>query len=147
MNRVPFPSSEARAEAHWLGLVLRHQLGSIVATLVDFGTMIVLVSGFGMPPVGGTVVGAAAGAVTNFLLGRRWIFRAQTGDPSRQAARYAFTWAGSLSLNAFGMWVGHDLLGIQYIVTRAVIAVGVSLAWNFPMQRFFVFQPAKEERP
>ena len=101
--------------------------------------MILLVSGVGLPAPAGTAVGAACGGVTNFLLGRRFIFRASDGRAGAQALRYAITSGTSLGLNALGEYAVHDALGVQYVAARALVAVLVSLAWNFPMQRWFVF--------
>jgi putative flippase GtrA len=86
-----------------------------------------------------TAVGAAAGGVTNFLLGRTWIFRAEHTPAGGQAVRYFFVSGASLGWNALGEYVLHDRLGLQYVLARAIVAVAVSLLWNFPMHRSFVF--------
>ena len=108
-------------------------------TLLDFTTMSVLVQRLGTSAVLGTVVGAAVGGVTNFILGRRWIFAATQGTASHQAARYLAVSGASLALNATGEYLLHDRLGLQFQVARALVAALVSVAWNFPMHRFFVF--------
>jgi putative flippase GtrA len=104
--------------------------------------MIALASGLGMDPVPATAIGAACGAVTNFTLGRTWIFNARAGSLGGQAARYAVTSATSLGLNTLGEWLLHGVLGVPYVAARAVVAIVVSLGWNFPMQRWFVFAGA-----
>ncbi len=118
---------------------VRHQAGAIFVTLLDFTTMSVLVQRLGTSAVLGTVVGAAVGGVTNFILGRRWIFAATQGTASHQAARYLAVSGASLALNATGEYLLHDRLGLQFQVARALVAALVSVAWNFPMHRFFVF--------
>lgn len=125
--------------------LLRHQAGAVLATAVDFGVMALLVSGVGLSPVLGTVAGATCGAVSNFTLGRRWIFRAQGGAPSAQALRYLLVSACSLGLNAGGEWLLAVRLGLGYLLARAIVAASVSLLWNYPMQRHFVF--AAERTP
>jgi putative flippase GtrA len=117
----------------------RHQLGSLLSTAVDFGTMIALVSGLGLPAVPATAIGAAAGGITNFMLGRAWIFRAHDAPAGGQALRYVFVSGASLGWNALGEYLVHDRLGVQYILARALVAVAVSLFWNYPMHRSFVF--------
>ena len=47
---------------------------------------------------------------------------------------------GGINVNALGEWLVHDRLGVQYLLSRALVAVVVSLAWNFPLQRHFVFR-------
>lgn len=120
-------------------MLLRHQANSTVATAVDFSTMITLVSMAGAPPAVGTAVGAATGGVVNFLLGRRWVFRAGGRTATPQAARYALVSLGSLLLNTAGVHALAGLQHFQYVAARVVVALMVSILWNFPMQRSFVF--------
>src|SRR6185369_18029127 len=87
------------------GLVLRHQLGSVVATAIDFSAMVTWVELLHGSPVTGTALGAACGATGNFLLGRRWIFKAERGPMGWQAARYVLVSGGSLALNSLGEWL------------------------------------------
>jgi putative flippase GtrA len=118
----------------------RHQLGAIAATLVDFATMIALVEGARLSPEAATPVGAVLGAVTNFTLGRAWIFRRHTGHWAAQASRYAFVSAASAGWNTLGEQLVHGMAHVQYVAARAFVSFVVSLLWNFPMQRAFVFR-------
>jgi putative flippase GtrA len=120
----------------------RFNVSSLAATAVDFGVMITSVSLIGLSAVLGTVFGATSGAVTNFLLGRHWTFEAASAPPSGQAARYFVVSGASLGLNAAGEYLLSAHLGLQYIAARVIVAITVSMLWNFPMQRYFVFQPA-----
>ena len=118
----------------------RHQVGSIVATGIDFGTMILIVQAFGGSPVWATALGATLGGIANFTLGRTWIFRSHAGAVTGQGARYGLVSAASAGLNTLGEHALHDLAHVQYLVARCVVAVGVSLCWNFPLHRRFVFR-------
>jgi putative flippase GtrA len=121
----------------------RHQIGAFAATAVDFGVMIALVECFHASPVVGTAVGATVGALTNFLLGRAWIFPGHAGHWSGQALRYAMVSAASAGLNALGEHLVCDVARLQYVLARVLVSVAVSLLWNFPMQRRFVFREGK----
>jgi putative flippase GtrA len=121
----------------------RHQIGSLVATAVDFGTMIAFVELLGISAVRATALGAALGGIANFSLGRTWIFRHQSGRLGGQAARYALVSAAGAGWNALGETVVHDRAHIQYIVARALVSIVVSLLWNYPMQREFVFHEGR----
>jgi putative flippase GtrA len=134
--------AETRGAGVWWTL-LRHQLGAIAATTVDFTSMIVLVERFGLSPVAGTAIGASLGAITNFVLGRVWIFRLHSGHWAAQAVRYAIVAATSASLNTIGEHLVHDIVGVQYVLARVFVSIGVSLLWNFPMQRRFVFREGR----
>lgn len=123
-----------------LHLLGRHQLGALAATAVDFFVMTLLVTTGAAGAVVATAVGATLGAITNFLLGRTWIFRASHGAPGPQILRYAAVSGASAGWNALGEYALHDRLGMQFFVARLVVSVVVSLAWNFPLQRAFVFR-------
>lgn len=94
-----------------------------------------------LSPVVATVIGAAAGATTNFLLGRHWTYRlaSASGALRAQAAKYIAVSAASLGLNAWGEHLFVNVLNVQYLLGRVITAVIVSNLWNYPMQRFFVF--------
>ena len=118
----------------------RHRRGAIAATIADFATMIVLVEAARLSPEAATPIGAVAGAVTNFTLGRAWIFRRHTGHWATQASRYALVSAASAGWNTLGEQLVHGMGHVQYVVARAMVSFVVSLLWNFPMQRAFVFR-------
>jgi putative flippase GtrA len=135
---APAPTG-TRGARDWVALLGRHQLGSLAATLLDFAVMTAVVGALGTNAEVGTVAGAATGAMGNFLLGRHWVFHGEAGRPMLQARRYAAVSLASLVFNTLGEYVLHERGGVQYQLARVVVAVAVSLLWNFPMQRHFVF--------
>ena len=118
----------------------RHQLGAFTATAVDFLVMITAVELLRAPPALAAAMGALAGAVTNFTLGRLWIFRATSGGVLRQAQRYAMVSAASAGWNAMGEYVLHNVAHVEYVVARVLVSFAVGLLWNFPLHRRFVFR-------
>ena len=141
---MSFERGHSAAPGARLGVLLgKHQLASVVSTAVDFGTMVAVVELAGLSPVVGTALGAAAGGVTNFQLGRHFTFAAGEHAAAPQALRYAFVSAASAGLNALGEYALHGVLGMQYVWARAIVAVAVSFLWNFPLQRYFVFREAR----
>jgi len=133
------------AQPTW-ALLAKHQASSLVATGVDFGTMIAMHELVGLSPAWSTVVGATCGAISNFMLGRHWTFRATSDHARAQAIRYAVVSASSLGWNALGEHLLAERLHVQYVVARLVVALAVSIVWNFPLQRAFVFADRKVER-
>jgi putative flippase GtrA len=141
MLRRPTRSAARRRET-WL-LLGRHQLASLATTVVDFGTMIVLVQAFLLSPTIGTAVGAPVGGITNFLLCRGWIFEGHSGTVASQALRYALVSAASAGWNTLGEHLATELTHVPYVLARAAVAIVVSFLWNFPMHRYFVFPEAR----
>jgi putative flippase GtrA len=118
---------------------VRHHTASALGTAVDFATMIVCVEALHLSPVVATVIAATVGAVANFSLGRFWTYQGRGAALQPQFFRYALVAAASLGLNAAGEHLFADVLHVQYLLARVITAVVVSNAWNYPMQRFFVF--------
>jgi len=129
----------ARGHARALVLLAKHQASSLVSTAVDFAVMILAVELFHIKPALATVCGAATGAVANFTLVRHWAFSAGRERPEKQALRYALVSIASLLLNSAGVHLLSGVVGIQYVLARTMVAIFVSIAWNFPLQRHFVF--------
>lgn len=123
-----------------ISTLVGHQLASVVSGAVDFATMIALVRLCALSPTLATAFGAAVGAVVNFSLGRSVVFTDHTGPVGAQAFRYALVSGMSLVLNALGEYLTTTGLHMQYVVARAFVALSVSLLWNFPLQRHFVFR-------
>jgi putative flippase GtrA len=143
LEPIPAPpdlaAPRARRSRLW-AVIGRHQIASLISTAVDFGVMVLGVELFGLRPALATLLGAVSGGVTNFQLGRHWIFEARHEGAGGQALRYALVSGTSAALNAAGEYGAHDLLRIDYLAARAMVAVAVSLLWNFPMHRHFVFR-------
>lgn len=118
----------------------RHQAASLVATAADFGAMMLLVELAHLRPALATLGGATFGALVNFTMGRLWVFGARGDAVASQGARYAIVSGGSALLNAAGEQLLAGFLRVPYVAARVVVAIAVSVAWNFPLQKFFVFR-------
>jgi putative flippase GtrA len=118
---------------------VRHAMTSLMATGVDYLTMIVLVSMAGVKPVPATAIAATAGAITSFTFNRHFTYQATDVAARRQVWRFLLVSGSSLALNTVGEYLLHDRVGLQYILARVVTSTIVSGGWNYPMLRFFVF--------
>lgn len=135
------PARRIRATApkmSWLQW-LRHHVAALVATVVDYAFMVSCVELAGLPPVPATVVGALAGAIVNLTMGLRYTYRVGPGALGPYVWRYALVSGASLGWNAGGEALFHHVLGLRYVLARVLTSVIVSNAWNYPMQRTFVF--------
>ncbi len=123
----------------FLGSFSRSQVSSFLATCVDFGLLFSLVEIVHVWYVLATASGALAGSITNFILGRLWSFEATHAQWHRQAYRYAWVSGGSLLLNSGGVYLMTGGLGVHYAVSVIVVSLVVGIAFNFPLQRYWVF--------
>lgn len=134
--------------ARLLDVVLlgRHQFAAAVATLVDFSMMVAVVELLHAPPPYATLLSAATGGVTSFVLGRAWAFRARhRGSLPSQAVRYAAVCIGGAILNASLLGAMLELGSTPYVIARVVVSLLVSVAYSYPMHTRFVFRVAAPE--
>ena len=120
-------------------LFFKAQASSLIATMVDFFTTIVLVEVFKQHYLVGGVTGAIAGAITNFMINRQWAFNAKEESAQKQSLRYALVWLGSLLLNTSGLYLLTHFLTIKYIISKIIISLIVGIGFNYVLQKKYVF--------
>ncbi len=118
----------------------RAQIASFVASAVDFSVLFLLTENAHVWYVYSTGFGAAAGAITNFVLNRFWTFEATHLFWGSQAFRYALVSTGSLLLNMIGVFAITDWIGLKYGISKLATAFLVGLLFNFPLHRRYVFK-------
>ena len=117
----------------------KSQIAAVLATAIDYLVLIGLVELAHVWYVFATAIAAMTGAVSNFLLGRYWSFNASNDLWHSQAIRYIFVTLGSLILNILGVFIFTEAFSIQYIISKTITALLVAVAFNYPLQRYYVF--------
>ncbi len=143
---APSPDVTRPEMAGWFG---RAWVASGAASLVDYGSFPILMT----PMIGlraGTAVaiGCLCGAVTNFTINRYWTFRTHKTPIWNEAPRYAAISLTSLLFNTSGVMMLVDGYKWNPNLARVLVGIVVSLAWNLPLHRWFVFRgESKRRRP
>jgi len=119
---------------------VKSQVAAFGSTCLDYLTFIILTEELGIWYVYSNVVGATIGAISNFLLGRKWIFKSETTPVKQQAILYALVSAGSLCLNTVGIFALTEWLNLYPIASKVFIGIIVAVCFNYPLQKYFVFK-------
>lgn len=119
---------------------LKAQAASLAGSVVDFLGTICLVEGLHVAEVPASSLGNVAGGLANFQLGRHHVFKVAHHRATSQGVRYLLVWAGSLALNAGGMYLLVDRLHANYLLSKMVVSLLVGLGFNYPLQLYFVFR-------
>lgn len=127
-----------------LRIFIRAQCSSLISTVVDFGVTIILTDGCGWWYLIGTSVGTTLGGGTNFFLGRKWVFNASEISPVSQAIRYILVWGGSIILNIGGVFLLTSIVHLNYLLSKAILAILVGIFFNYLLQKKFVFNQKRE---
>lgn len=119
---------------------LSAQVAAFLGTVVDFGVVIFLTEIVGLWYVLSNALGATCGAITNFFLGRNWVFQSTQNKISHQAFRYFLVATGSMILNTLGVYLLTEFISLNYIISKVIIAVLIAVSYNFLLQKYFVFK-------
>ncbi len=119
---------------------LKAQVASFSGTVVDFLTTLVSVEIFNIWYVNGNLTGNICGGITNFYLGRNWVFNSKNKKVYIQGVKYSMVWAGSITLNTSGVFALTHYCGINYIVSKVIASVVVGFTYNYLLQNYFVFK-------
>lgn len=123
---------------------LKGQVASGIATAVDWGLMTILIFA-GVYYITAAVIGAVAGAITDFSVKKWWVFDASKRESTEvQVARYALVSAIGAALNAGLAYLLVDGLHIHQNVGVIMASTVVGFAWNYPMHRLYVFRAKKK---
>ena len=123
---------------------VKAQCSAWVASAVDFSITFVLTSVAGLWYGYSTFIGALSGGLVNCAINYRWVFRSFGLKKKYIALRYMLVWAGSIALNTYGTCLLTELSAINYIISKAIVALLVAVLWNYQLQRTFVFHANHE---
>ncbi|MDA3907429.1 MAG: GtrA family protein [Bacteroidales bacterium] len=118
----------------------RYNIVSLTATAVDFIMLIFLTEVLQFWYVLSAFLGAFMGGATGFALGRNWVFMRKDGKLSSQAIKYLMVWIVSIFLNTSGLYLIVEYFGIQYIISKIIVAIVVGVGFNFFMHKNFTFK-------
>ena len=106
-----------------------------------------------------TACGCVAGGIVNCIINYRFTFHSTGTSVKAVAVKYALVWTGSLLLNSYGtrllysvmvQWTWLESIGFRpdgyYMASTLIVSLIVSWAWNFLLQRTFVYRSSCFDR-
>ena len=123
-----------------LATFARSNLASLFTTALDFVTLAVLAGYLGVDYVTATWLGTVAGATANFLLNKHWVFAARGQLTAAEPSRFILVQLVASGLHTAGVWALTRYMRLHYLESKIIVALVVYLAWNYPLNRTFVFR-------
>lgn len=118
---------------------LKVQATSLLASGVDFLTTITCVSLLHFWYLSASVIGSIIGGLVSFGMSRLWVFT-QTHQPvGLQLGRFVLVWLGNVGLNAAGLFVATQFMGVHYLIAKTAVSILVGVSYNYVFQKDFVF--------
>ena len=115
------------------------QLSSFIGGMVDYLTMIFLTEVVGIFYTYSIVISGTIGAVINFFVNRKWTFTADAERKRIQLPRFIVIVMGSIFLKTSGTYLLTTFGNIDYKISRLIVDFFVAIGFNFPMQKYWVF--------
>jgi putative flippase GtrA len=125
---------------------IKVQAASILGSLADFLTTIILVEVFHCWYILGNFIGNICGGTLQFILCRNWAFQAGEGKIPFQAFKFALVFVGNILLSAAGVFLLTHYLGINYIISKTITSVFLGVSYNYILQKKFVFTANGDSR-
>lgn len=119
---------------------VKAQAASLAATIVDFSVFIILTELLNCWYLAASITGTISGGITNFLLGRVWVFDAMQKKIPRQAFRYLLVWIGNLLLVSGGVFMVTEYARLTPLASKIIVSLIVGFTYNYMLQKKFVFK-------
>lgn len=116
------------------------QIASLIASTIDYWCTVIAVEIFGVWYVWASSMGTAVGGLTNFSLGRSWVFKTKEKGACAQIIKYAIVWAGYLLLTTSGVYLLTHYTHLNYIFSKVFVSLIMAISYNYPLQKSFVFK-------
>ncbi len=128
------------------GRILRTGISGFAGAIIDVIVLILLIEVAGLPVGWAAFSAAASGAGVAFVLSKFWAFRDRSPLEAKQVGAYAFVSLVTATFMAISIHVMAIVLGLAYLIAKAIASVVVFACWSYPAQARFVFARANRSR-
>lgn len=129
-------------------IFLKAQISAFTGGIVDYGLMIFITEVFNIHYYFSIIISGSIGAIINFSLNKTWTFRAKDHPYQHstqvQLIKFIVVVGNSILLKSGGTFLVTNFLHIDYKISRIIVDLIVSLAFNFTLQKYWVFKKKKE---
>ncbi len=118
--------------------IMKFGIVGIIAFVIDYGLMILLTELFGIDYLVSASVSFTVSVIFNYLASMRYVFSHKEGmSRRREFIIFVVLSVIGLGINDAFMWLGTDLLGVDYRITK-IVATAVVMVWNFVTRKKFL---------
>lgn len=118
--------------------LLKFGLVGGIAFVIDYGLLILLTEWGGLDYLLSSAVSFSASVIFNYLMSVLWVFEVKSDhSKGRSFAVFMALSVVGLGLNQLLMWLGSDLLGMHYLLTK-IGATAIVMVYNFITRKLFL---------
>ena len=118
--------------------IMKFGVVGIIAFVIDYGLLIFLTEVFGIDYLVSATISFTVSVVFNYLASMRYVFAHREGlSRRREFAIFVVLSIIGLVINNVCLWLGVDLLGIDYRISKIVVTA-IVMVWNFVTRKLFL---------
>ena len=125
-----------------LELLVRCAGSSLLAVAVEFALLNLLVAALHIYYLVGSAIASTGYFILNFVVNRRWAFRATHQRALPQLMRHVVVVAGGMALGLPLLWMMVGQIGLPLQLGWPAAGAVSFLLWTFPMNRWFTYRAA-----
>lgn len=118
---------------------IKAQASAFIGGIVDYGIMILCTELLGIHYYFSIIISGIIGAIVNFSINRKWTYQAENGAINLQLIKFTIVVLGSVLLKSVGTYLITNTFKIDYKISRIITDLIVSLAFNYTLQTYWVF--------
>jgi len=120
------------------------QVSAFIGGMVDYSIMVFFTEVFHLHYTLSIVIGGIIGSIVNFGLNKHWTFYSKKTpyklSAFNQSLRFILIVINSIFMKDTGTYLITNYLLIDYKISRLMVDLFVSLAFNFTLQKYWVFK-------
>lgn len=116
----------------------RYAVVGVIGTAIDFGTLVLFVECFSVPPLLANLFAFLFAVTNNYVLNRRWTYKEKEAKFFQQMAKFFLVSIVGLLLNSSLMYLFLEI-GVWYVFAKVCI-IGVVMVWNFTANSLWTFK-------
>ena len=110
----------------------------VIAFVIDYGLMVALTELAGVNYLISATISFIVSVTFNYFASMRYVFTHKEGmSRRREFVVFVVLSVIGLLINDALMWLGTDIAGISYLITK-IFATAVVMVWNFVTRKIFL---------
>ena len=121
------------------GQILKFGVVGALAFVIDYGLLIFCTEKLGINYLISGAIAFSVAVVFNYILSMLWVYDTSGNDRDKKMQLVIFIILSviGLGLTELLMWIGTDLLGIHYTITK-IIATVIVMFYNFVTRKILL---------
>ena len=118
--------------------IMKFGVVGVIAFVIDYGLMVALTELAGMNYLISATISFIVSVTFNYFASMRYVFTHKEGmSRRREFVVFVVLSVIGLLINDALMWLGTDIAGISYLITK-IFATAVVMVWNFVTRKIFL---------